>query len=182
MAGKWQVRLSGTGGQGIIRGAMLLAQAALYDGSNAVQSQVYGPESRGGATKGEVVIAPDTIYYPKVIFPNLTLCMSPEAYKKFGRDVAPGGFLIVDSSVATGEVPEGAILYHLPMVETAREGIGNEMSANIVALGAMVAATGIVTEESIKEAIGESFKGKVLEANMAAFELGKKLVEEFSHP
>lgn len=177
MAEKWQVRLSGTGGQGIIRGAVLLAQAALYDGSNAVQSQVYGPEARGGATKGEVVISPDVIYYPKVVCPNLVLCMSVEAYKKFGKELTPGGTLFVDSSVTVDEVPDGAQFYHLPMVETAREGVGNEMSANIVALGAMQAATNIVSEMSLLEAIGESFKGKVLEANLKAFELGKALVK-----
>ena len=67
MVEKWQVRLSGTGGQGIIKAAMILAQAALSDGNNAVQSQVYGPESRGGATKGEVVISNGPIYYLSLI-------------------------------------------------------------------------------------------------------------------
>lgn len=177
MTDKWEIRLSGTGGQGIIRAAVLLGQAALYDGVNAVQSQVYGPESRGGATKGEVVIAPDKIYYPKVVIPNVVLCMSPLAYEKYGQDILEGGWLFVDAEIKVGAVPAGVKLYHLPMVEAARDQLHNEMSANVVALGAMLAATKVVSEESLKQTIKDGFKAKVQEINLKALALGQSLIK-----
>jgi len=170
---KWQVRMSGSGGQGIIRGAVILAQAAIFDGGNAVQSQVYGPESRGGSTKGEVVISDGEIYYPKVVIPNLVICMSPEAYKKYGQEIAPGGILIVDNEFCNAEnVPEGVACYEIPMTQMARESLGTELSANVVALGVMQELTGIVSMESLKDALAESFKAKVYEANLKALQIG----------
>jgi 2-oxoglutarate ferredoxin oxidoreductase subunit gamma len=89
---------SGSGGQGVITAAIILAEAAvLYEGLNAVQSQSYGAEARGGATRSDVIISDATIDYPKVIQPNLLVCLTQDAYNKFYEIIRPGGLLITDS-------------------------------------------------------------------------------------
>ena len=180
MERKWEVRFSGTGGQGIIRAAVILAQAALYDGFDAVQSQSYGPESRGGSTKGEVVIDEDIIYYPKVNCPNLVLCMSQEAYKKYASDIREGGILILDSFIkqTEGKVPAEAKVYEFPIIENARELLNNEMSANVLSLGIIVGLTDIVSEDSMKQAIEETFKKNIVAMNLKAFDLGLEMAKE----
>jgi len=174
---KWQVRMSGTGGQGIISGAIMLAQAALNDGFNAVQSQVYGPESRGGSTKSEIIIDDEDIFYLKVVCPNVVLLMSPEAYKKYGQDVLPGGMVLLDSSIAKEALPADALIYALPMIEAARTQIGNELVANTLALGALIALSDMISIKSMEEAITERFaaKPKVLDVNLRAFRLGVEM-------
>jgi Pyruvate/2-oxoacid:ferredoxin oxidoreductase gamma subunit len=93
---KTEIRLSGKGGQGIIKSAVILADAALRDGYNVIQSQDYGPQSRGGASKGEVIISSEAIYYPKVELPDIVVCLSQEACDKYAYHIAPDGVLIID--------------------------------------------------------------------------------------
>ncbi|MBQ2888306.1 MAG: 2-oxoacid:acceptor oxidoreductase family protein [Firmicutes bacterium] len=174
---KYEVRFSGTGGQGIIRCAVLLAEAALYDGYHAAQSQVYGPESRGGSSQGEVVIKDSAIYYPKVVCPDVLLCLSQEAYNKYAADIVPGGILIVDEHFVqrTGIEAESVKVYELPIVVTAQDRLQNEMSANVVALGAIVGLTEIVSDEAIERALANNFKAKVLPGNLEAYRVGVEL-------
>ena len=84
---KQELRLSGTGGQGLITAGIILAEAALLDGKLAIQSQSYGPEARGGASKAEVIISDEAIHFPKVTDPNLLLAMSQEAATKYSHDL-----------------------------------------------------------------------------------------------
>ncbi|MGD8494484.1 MAG: 2-oxoacid:acceptor oxidoreductase family protein, partial [Desulfobacterales bacterium] len=89
---------SGSGGQGVITAAVILAEAAvLYNGLNAVQSQSYGAEARGGATRSDIIISDSIIHYPKVIQPNVLVCLTQQAYNKFYSIIRPGGLLISDS-------------------------------------------------------------------------------------
>lgn len=174
---KFQARFSGTGGQGIIRCAVLLAEAALYDGYFAAQSQVYGPESRGGRSQGEVVIKDAPIHYPKVTVPDVLLCLSQAAYDKYGDDIAPEGILLIDSDFVEphGLEPAGVKVYSLPIVETARGKLNNELSANVVALGAIVGLTNIVSREAAERALANNFKAKLLPQNITAYEEGYKM-------
>ena len=94
-----EIRLSGSGGQGIILAGIVLAEAALYEKMNAVQSQSYGPEARGGASKSEVIISSEAIDYPKVTSPDLVLALTTEAYKKYAKNLPEGTQVVVDSSV-----------------------------------------------------------------------------------
>ena len=87
---KQELRLSGTGGQGLITAGIILAEAALLDGKLAIQSQSYGPEARGGASKAEVIISDEAIHFPKVTDPNLLLAMSQEAATKYSHDLTAG--------------------------------------------------------------------------------------------
>ncbi len=180
MSMKYEVRFSGTGGQGIIRCAVLLAEAALYDGYYAAQSQVYGPESRGGSSQGEVVIKDVPIYYPKVTSPDVLLCLSQEAYNKYANDIVPGGILIVDSDFVkrTGIEDESVKVYSLPILETALGKLHNELCANVLALGVIVGLTEIVGDEAVKRALANNFNAKVLPINMEAYSVGVELAKQ----
>lgn len=173
------LRFSGTGGQGIIRCAVLLAEAALYDGFHAAQSQVYGPESRGGSSKGEVVISDEPILYPKVVQPSVVLCLSQEAYDKYAADIRPDGILIIDSDFVEdkGLEAETVKVYNLPILETAKVKLGNEMSANVIALGAINGISDFVADEAIFAALENNFKQKLWAKNQIAYETGKEMVK-----
>jgi 2-oxoglutarate ferredoxin oxidoreductase subunit gamma len=172
MAQNWKIRLSGTGGQGIIKGAMILAEAALVDGNNATQSQVYGPESRGGSTRSEVNISDKQIFFPKVVTPNLLLVMSQEAYEKYSGNIEPGGILILDGDIAKGAKHEGLDVYRAPITVIARDQVGNEMCANVVALGVINAITHMVSDDSMKESLSRNFKASIFELNTQAYQAG----------
>lgn len=170
----WEFRLSGTGGQGIIKGAVILAQAALFDGYNATQSQVYGPESRGGSSKGEVVIDKHEILYPKVEKPNFLLCLSQQAYDRFATDIRKGGILLVDQHFCKVDhrVPEGITVYSLPLIDAANNVLHNPLSANVVSLGAIIGLTKVVTMDAARASLKENFKPKLVAMNIDALEYG----------
>lgn len=170
---KWEIRLSGSGGQGVISAAVFLAQAALYDGNNAIQTQVYGPESRGGSTKGETVISAKEIHYPKVVVPNVVLCLTKQAQQKFGYEIQNDGFLIIDSTHCdTENVPANAQVYALPIIDMAADVVGNVLCANVLSIGIILGLTDLVSLESMEEAIRGTFKPKVAELNVKALHLG----------
>ena len=116
---KQELRLSGTGGQGLITAGIILAEAALLDGKLAIQSQSYGPEARGGASKAEVIISDEAIHFPKVTDPNLLLAMSQEAATKYSHDLTAGSVMITDS-LFVSDVPDfGGKVYELPITHSA---------------------------------------------------------------
>ena len=122
---------SGSGGQGVITAAIILAEAAvLYEGLIAVQSQAYGPEARGGATRSEVIISDTDIFFPKVNQPNVLICLTQEAYNKYSPSIRPGGLLITDTrSVQTGKKVD-AVQRGLPMHQAVMEEIGKSIVLN----------------------------------------------------
>jgi len=149
---RWELRLSGSGGQGLITGGIILAEAALLDGKNALQSQSYGPEARGGASKAEVIISNEEITFPKVENCNLLLSLTQLSCNKYLSDLNPGGILVIDSSV---EMPtrEDITIYKVPILETAEEKMKKPMVANIIALGVIYKITNIVSLDSLEKAI-----------------------------
>lgn len=183
MSRLWEFRLSGTGGQGIIKAAVLLAQAALYDGYDATQSQVYGPESRGGSSKGEVVIDHHEILYPKVVKPNFLLCLSQQAYDKFAKDITNDGILLVDQHFCKvdDKVPAGVKVYSLPIIDAANNVLKNHLSANVVSLGAIIGLTKVVSLEAAKESLKDNFKAKLVPMNIDALEFGYNMAAEAIH-
>lgn len=149
---RYEIRLAGEGGQGLILAGVILAEAAaVYDGKNAVQTQSYGPEARGGASKAEVVISDGVIDYPKVIAADLLLCMSQEACNKYVYGMKKDGILIVDS-VHVDRVPTSRA-YAIPITQIAEEATGRRITANIVALGLIVGLTGVVSRKAIEAAV-----------------------------
>ena len=174
-----QLRLSGTGGQGLILGGIILAEAALMDGKLAVQSQSYGPEARGGSSKAEVIISDKIIHYPKITIPDVVLAMSQEACKKYTVDCTEDGILITDSMFVS-KLPDKKFkkVFELPITQTAQDGLGKALFANIVALGAIVKITGVVSMESLTKAVLARVPKGTEEVNQKALILGSELVKE----
>ena len=172
-----QLRLSGTGGQGLILGGIILAEAALLDGKLAIQSQSYGPEARGGSSKSEVIISEQAIHYPKVETPNVVLAMSQEACKKYTTDLPAEGILITDSLFVQELPAHAGKIYELPITHTAKEDLGKALFANIIALGALVKITGVVIKESLVKAVLARVPKGTEALNEKAIELGMNLVK-----
>ena len=170
---RMEIRFAGFGGQGVISAAKISGRAAaINDKLNAVLTQSYGPEARGGACNANVVISEERIAYPEVTLPNLLVILSQEAYTTFGSTIAPEGTLIVDQDlVDVGEVPTGVHLYTVPATQLA-EGLGNRIVANVVMLGAVVAITGVVSKDAMLESVRASVPARFLELNERAFEIG----------
>ena len=177
MAQRYEVRLSGSGGQGLVLGGVILAEAvALYEGINAVQTQSYGPEARGGASKSEVIISDSDIDYPKATKIDLLLALTQEACEKYSPDLKNGGIILADSRMVT-ELPKGDYkVYHLPIIDTAKEKVGKVFVANIVALGAIAGLIDEVSFESIEKAVLKRVPKGTEELNKRALKLGYELV------
>lgn len=173
-----EIRLAGNGGQGLILAGIVLAEAAgLYDGMQVVQSQVYGPESRGGASRADVIVADTEIDYPKAIAPDVLLVMSQEAYAKFGKNVRAGGLVLYDVDlVDVGQSTARAI--GLPFTRTARDQIGKVITATMVGLGAVAELSGIVTREALETAAAARAPGGTAQLNLTAIRRGYALAAE----
>ncbi|MEM3580484.1 MAG: 2-oxoacid:ferredoxin oxidoreductase subunit gamma, partial [Candidatus Bathyarchaeia archaeon] len=173
---------AGFGGQGIIKSGIMVATAAcIYGGKHAVQTQSYGPESRGGACRSEVVIADDEIDFPKVTEPDILVVMSQHAYNEYAETVKKGGTIILDPDMIPNESEiEGVKVFRVPATRMAEE-LGRRIVANVVMLGAFAAITGIVDREALKESIKANVPRGTEELNLKAFEIGyeygKKFVE-----
>jgi 2-oxoglutarate ferredoxin oxidoreductase subunit gamma len=179
-----EIRICGFGGQGIILAGIILGKAAsLFDENEAVQTQSYGPEARGGASKCEVVIDNKLIEYPKVQDPDVLIAMSNEALLKYIDDLKDEGILIVDPGTTDLEnvkdfVEEHNIkVYEAPATKTAMEDIGIKIVANIVMVGAITKITKVISKEAVMKAIEASVPSGTEEKNIAAFEAGFALVE-----
>ncbi len=176
---RYEVRLSGSGGQGLILAGKILAEAAaIYDGRNAVQTQSYGPEARGGASKAEVVISDGEIDYPKAMELDLLLSLTQASCSKYSCDLKKGGILIVDSE-AVKDLPEGEYrVYSAPIGDIAVNKIGKAVVTNIVALGILTKIAGVVSEEAVRDAILARVPKGTEKLNMKAFEEGLKTGEK----
>jgi 2-oxoglutarate ferredoxin oxidoreductase subunit gamma len=150
---------------------VILSEAlGIGDRKNVVQSQSYGPEARGGASRADVVVSDGEIYYPKTMKLDMLLALTQEACDKYYPDVKEGGILIVDSGMVT-QVPTKKY-YGLPFTQLAREEIGIVMVANVISLGAITELTGIVSKQAIKDAVLARAPKGTEEKNTKALELG----------
>ena len=168
---KIEIRLSGSGGQGLILAGVILAEAAaIYDGKNAIQTQSYGPEARGGASKSEVIISDSEILYPKTTRLDYLLALNQESCDKYARDLKEGGLLLVDADAVDHVPPIKTI--SLPLVQTAREKVGRLMTTNIVSLGALVGISKVVSEKALEQAVLSRVPKGTEQLNIKALELG----------
>lgn len=175
---KIEMILSGSGGQGVILAAIIFADAAIEQGLNAVQSQSYGPEARGGASKSEVIISKNVINYPKVSKPNILLALNQSSYNKYIAYLDKSGILVVDKRVQVDfNVPYK--IYHLPIIETAQNLFNTSMVANIISIGALYALIGedVIQMDIIKQSIVDRVPPVTTEKNIKAFEEGIKLIK-----
>ena len=152
MGYRYDIRLSGSGGQGLILMGIILAEAiGIYDGKYVAQTQSYGPEARGGSSKAEVVVSDQEIDYPKALKLDLLLAMNQKSCDDYYMDLKPKGILVVDSTFVN-QVPIPRA-YQIPFTRIARDKFKREMVANIIALGAISKLTPIVSARAIEAAV-----------------------------
>ena len=152
MGRRYEIRLSGSGGQGIILSGIILAEAlGLYGGKFVAQTQSYGPEARGGASKAEVIVSDEEIDYPKAIKLDLLVAMNQKSCDEYYRDLKKDGMLIVDSTFVN-QVPTSRAI-QIPFTKIAREKFHREIVANIISLGAITELMGIISPKAMEEAV-----------------------------
>lgn len=171
-----QVRFAGLGGQGIVLMGEILGEAAVLDKKYVGQTSSYGPEARGSACKSEVVISNSWIDYPKVTEADVLVCMSQGTYDQNKAKVnTPKGVIFIDSQLVRPDPSSPVKLIPIPATEKALRELGNRMVANIVLLGAVVKAVGLVSEESLLQALSSRVPESLLELNKKALALGFEL-------
>ncbi len=173
MSGKQEIRLAGFGGQGIILSGHILGKAvALFEKRNAVFTQSYGPEARGGSCSADVVLSDSHVHYPKVSRPDVLVLMSQGALSTYGGTIRDQGMMIIDEDLVNlDEAPEGITVYRVPFTRMAEE-LGRKIVANIVMLGALTALGGVASYESMKESVLSSIPRGTEDLNMSAFRKG----------
>lgn len=169
-----ELRLAGSGGQGVILATVILAEAAILAGKYTAQSQAYGPEARGGSCKAEVLISEEPIGFTKVQKPTFLMVLTQKALDDYGHDLPENCVVLADESL---KIPQELNLPHLtqlPILRTAQEKVGKAMTANIVAVGAINALLGLVSQDVLREAVmlhvpkgTEALNERALEAGLA---------------
>jgi 2-oxoglutarate ferredoxin oxidoreductase subunit gamma len=174
-----EVRLTGYGGQGIIRMGYLVGKAAaIFDGKQATMTQSFGPEARGSACSSQVVVSDGRVLYPYVNTPHIVVAMSQEGFAKHGRNIVDQGTLLIDEDlVKPDEIKKGIKFFSIPSTRLAEE-MKAKIAANIVMFGFFTAVTQLITEESAKCAIKDSFKEKLIDLNLKAFDKGYQYGKE----
>lgn len=173
-----ELRLSGSGGQGLILAGIILAEAALLDGKNVVQSQSYGPEARGGASKAEVIISDNIINYPKVDKCDMLLSLTQKACDKYIDSLKSGGVLILDDTVKEKPKRNDIKIFSIPILDTAISKLRKPMVANIVALGSIYKLTKVVSKEALEKAVLNRVPQGTEDLNKKALLEGFKLIED----
>lgn len=171
-----EIRFSGFGGQGIILSAVILGRAAvMYDNKHAVQTQVYGPEARGGASMSAVIIDDEPILFPKVTRPDIYVIMSQEGFEKYGADAPENAVMVLDTSLVHSRPT--CRCFEIAATREAKQSLGRDIVANIVMLGALVKTTGIVSEAALEKAILDSVPKGTEALNTKAMKKGVELAQ-----
>ncbi|MCL4321288.1 MAG: 2-oxoacid:acceptor oxidoreductase family protein [Deltaproteobacteria bacterium] len=179
MSDRTEFRFAGSGGQGLILAGIILADAAaIYENKNAVQTQSYGPEARGGSSKSEVIISDSPIEYPKATMVDYMVTLTQESFTKYIKDVKDSGIVIADKELVTDFSNARGKLYLVDMVKSAREELGKLLGLNIIALGVLVELSGIVSHESIEQALMKRVPKGFEDYNKKAIEIGFRLAKE----
>jgi 2-oxoglutarate ferredoxin oxidoreductase subunit gamma len=174
---KVEIRLAGFGGQGIILLGNIIGKAAsIYDHQYAALTQSYGPESRGGSCRAELIISDSPVEYPYLVAPEIVVTLSQESYSEFGAKAREGTLLIVDSSLVRIEEDPSARIFSIPASLMAQE-MGRPVVANIIVLGFLAAHSTAVSREALEQAVKDFIPKGSEEFNMKAFELGYSFVQ-----
>ena len=177
---KTEIRMTGSGGQGVIMGTIILAEAAYEDGKQVIQCQAYGPEARGGSSKAETIVSDDRIHYTQIKYPDLLLSLTQESLNKFKDAVKDSTIFVVDSDIEVPEeIKEKHTVYSLPILYSAKEVIKNKMSANIISCGVVNELTHVATQESLEAAVLNHVPKGTGDSNLAALRLGGQMVKEY---
>lgn len=171
-----EIRIGGFGGQGIVLAGVILGKAAsVYSDYYAVQTQSYGPEARGGASRSEVIISDEPIGFPGAMEADVLVAMSQPAFDKYTHDLKKDALIIVDPSLVidTGKFDPIKIEF-----TALAEDLGRKIVANIIMLGSLVRLMDIIPEEAIQKAVFDSVPPRTIELNRKALEAGFKAAEE----
>jgi len=172
--------ISGSGGQGVITLAIIFAEAAsIYDGREAVQSQSYGPEARGGATRSDVIISDSEIFFPKVLQPNVLVALTAESATKYLPLIRPGGICLYDVDFVNPSKKTDATLKGIAMFDAVKKTFGRTQAYNICVLGVLATLTNGVRIESLEKVLAQRFAPAFQEANKKALYLGQELALPF---
>ena len=177
---RYEVRIGGFGGQGVVTMAVVAGEtASLYDRKFVVQTQSYGPEARGGASKSEIVISDEEIDFPKVQAPDVFVVLSRAAYLEYVNGLKDDGILIIDEDLVKieSDIPKTMKVYKIPATRIADKEVGSKQATNVVMLGAFAVITKVLSIEGLKARIEEKWP-RFVKSNMLALELGMKAGEE----
>ena len=173
-----EVRLAGSGGQGLILAGLVLAEAAgVFDGREVAMVQSYGPEARGGASKAEVIISDVPIDYPLCSQVDVLLALNQEAADSYCWDLKAGAWVLIDKDLVLHPPSSKAIA--LPFTAVARDKLKRIMVANVVALGAISELTGLVTRRALEKSLLTRVPPGSEELNKKALSLGAKLARQY---
>ena len=165
-----EIRLSGFGGQGIVLAGYILGKAlTIYDELEAVMTQAYGPEARGGASSANIIVSDEPIDYPIVRRPDILVALSQDAYTKFKPTAKPGALILIDEELVK---PTADNQHHAVPATRLAEDLGKRIVANVVMLGFFTAVTGVVSREAMEKAIMSSVKPQTAPLNLNAFAAG----------
>ena len=173
---QYEMRFTGSGGQGVILASVILAEAAVQAGLHTIQSQAYGPEARGGTSKAETIISRGDIWFSKVVRPNFLLALTQGSLEKYAPELAPDAIVMIDDTLSIPEGLDSSRVIAVPILSTAKNRVGKAMTANIVAVGAINAALGLFSPEVIREAVRLHIPKGTEELNNKALAEGEKLV------
>lgn len=177
MNNRCAIRLTGSGGQGVILISVILAEAAVLNGDKAVQSQAYGPEARGGMCQADTIISKDEIWFSKPEKPDVLLALTQASLNKFSKDTTQNSVIIADTGLSIPGSCAASKIFRIPILETASKVVGRPMTANIVAAAAINTLLKLFPEEIMREAVKMHIPAGTEELNMKAYEEGKKLAE-----
>jgi len=172
-----EIRLAGSGGQGVVLATVILAEAAFMAKKAVAQSQSYGPEARGGMCKAEVVVDDTVIHYTKVEHATFLLALTQESLDKYILDVAPDAVIMIDSSLKAPEAAGNHKVISVPILKTATEVVGRAMTANIVAVAAINSVLHIAPDDVLEQAVLAHIPRGTEKLNMLALAEGRKLVK-----
>ena len=178
MSRRYEMRFAGSGGQGVILASVILAETAVISGINAVQSQAYGPEARGGVSKAETILSKEYIWYSKVTRPNFLLALTQASLDKYSRELAEQAVVMIDDSLTVPGWLSAEQIISVPILATAKEKVGKAFTANIVAVGAINKALGLFDLESLTEGVKRHIPAGTEEINQRALEEGAKLITD----
>lgn len=183
MTGRYEVRLAGTGGQGLIFAGVVLAEAAgVYGGLHVAQSQVYGIVSRGGASRSEVVVSNEEIDFPEIERQDMLVALSQHAFNAFARDMKPGGVVLVDPDLVKVPADYPYEVYAIPVTRIAAERVGTDLVANVVVLGALSVLTDVFKFEDLKKVLEKRGSSESSQRNLKALEEGRVAATSLKSP
>lgn len=177
MRNREEIRLVGSGGQGVILASVILAEAAVLAGKNAAQSQSYGPEARGGACMAQAVVSNGKLGFPKVRKPSFLLALTQDSLDKYSKDLPEDCIVMIDSSLEEPEWLKGHKVIKVPVLQAAVEKVGKAFTANIVAVAAVNRVLDLVPQDVLKEAVEMHIPKGTEAINHKALEVGMGLLD-----